>query len=143
MRSAPMGHTPVGLVGKDDVQVVEQVFAAFAARDVDAVLALTHPSVKFVALTAGEAGRAEPYHGHEGLRQYFRDVAEVWEDLRLTPTEFRQVGDCVLVTGRVSARSHSRVVSGSSGWIWRVEDGLVVHGRVYPSAGAALAALEG
>ncbi len=143
MRSGTMGQTLVGLVGKNDVHVVEQVFAAFSARDVEAVLALTHPSVEFVALTAGEAGRAEPYLGHEGLRQYFRDVAEVWEDLRLTPTEFREVGELVLVTGRVSARSHSRVVSGSSGWIWRVQDRLVVYGRVYPSAGAAIAALEG
>ena len=35
-----------------------------------------------------------------------------------------------------------RVVSGSSGWIWRVEGGLVVYGRVYPSASEALASLE-
>jgi len=129
-------------VGTGDVQLVEQVFAAFAARDVDALIELADPQVEFFAMTAAEAGRTTPYRGHEGLRRYFRDVAEVWEELRLVPTEFRQVGEYVLVTGRVSARSHSRVVSGSSGWIWRVEGGLVVYGRVYPSASEALASLE-
>ena len=76
------------------------------------------------------------------MRQYFRDVASVWEELRLTPREFRASGDLILVTGRVSARSRSRTVSGSTGWIWRVRDGKVVYVRVYASAADATAAFE-
>ena len=57
------------------------------------------------------------------MRQYFRDVAAIWEELRLTPRDFRASGDRILATGRVSARSRSRTVTGSTGWIWRVRDG--------------------
>jgi ketosteroid isomerase-like protein len=119
------------------VAVVKAVFAAFAERDVEGVLELTDPDVEFSAVTADLAGRTEPYRGHDGIREYFRDVALVWEELRLTPRDFREVGESIVVTGRVSARSAARVVDGSTGWVWRVRDGRVVYGRVYASAADA------
>jgi uncharacterized protein len=125
-----------------DIEVVEAVFAAFAARDLETVLALAHPDIEFTAVTGEHAGRTEPYRGHAGMRQYFRDVATVWEELRLTPREFRPSGDLILVTGKVSARSRGRSVTGSTGWIWQVRDGKVVYGKVYASATDAIAALE-
>jgi ketosteroid isomerase-like protein len=129
-------------VPSKDVDVVQAVFAAFADRDFERLLELVDPELEFTAMTSDLAGRAGPYRGHEGMRQYFRDVDAVWDDLRLTPREYRVVGDSVLVTGRVSARSASRIVDGSTGWIWRVRDGRVVYGRVYPSAQDAEAAAE-
>jgi ketosteroid isomerase-like protein len=131
-----------GLVIATDIEVVKAMFAAFAARDVEAVLALAHPDITFTAVTGELAGRTEPYRGLDGMRQYFRDVSAVWEEVRLTPREFREVDDLVLVTGKVSARSRSRTVTGSTGWIWRVEDGKVIFGRVYASAADATDALE-
>jgi ketosteroid isomerase-like protein len=125
-----------------DIEVVKASFAAFAARDLDAALALMDPDVELTAVTGEQAGRTEPYRGHEGMRQYFRDVATVWEELHLTPRDFRASGDLILVTGKVSARSRSRTVTGSTGWIWRVRDGKVTYVRVYPSAADAIAALE-
>lgn len=123
--------------------MVRAVFEAFAERDVEAVLARSHADIVFVAVTGDHAGRTEPYRGHDGLRQYFRDVAAVWDELRIVPGEFRRDGDTILVTGRVSARSPARIVAGSTGWIWRLRDGLVVYVRVYPSAADAMAAFEG
>jgi ketosteroid isomerase-like protein len=131
-----------GLVIATDIDVVKATFAAFSARDLDGVLAHSDPEIEFWAVTGERAGRTEPYRGHAGMRDYFRDVANVWEELRLTPREFRAVGDLVLVTGKVSARSRSRTVTGSTGWVWRVRDGKVVYGHVYESAADAIAALE-
>ena len=117
--------------------VVQAVFAAFAERDVERVIELIDPEVEFTPMTSDFAGRTEPYRGHDGIREYFRDVALVWDDLRLTPDEYRVVGDSILVTGRVSARSAARIVAGSTGWVWRVREGRVVYGRVYASAADA------
>jgi ketosteroid isomerase-like protein len=125
------------------MNVVKAVFAAFAERDVEAALAHAGADIEFSAVTGDHAGRTEPYRGHDGLRQYFRDVSEVWDELRLVPVDFRQSGDTILVTGRVSARSPARIVAGSTGWIWRVVDGQVVYIRVYESAADAMAAFEG
>ena len=126
----------------NDIDVVKAVFSAFSERNVDGVLAHAHEDVVFRPVTADYAGRTDAYVGHEGIRAYFRDVAAVWEDLRLTPTEFRQLGETILVTGRVSARSPARLIAGSSGSIWRVREGKIVYGRVYASAAEAIAALE-
>jgi ketosteroid isomerase-like protein len=128
-------------VGRSDIDVVKAVFSAFAERDLDSVLELLAPEIEFIAVTSDYAGRTEPYRGHDGIRQYFRDVAEVWDELRLTPTDYRMVGDQVLVTGRVSARSPARMVAGSTGWVWQVCAGRVVRGRVYASAEDAVAAV--
>jgi ketosteroid isomerase-like protein len=117
--------------------VVKAVFAAFAERDVERVLELIDPEVEFTAMTSDFAGRTDPYRGHDGIRDYFRDVALVWDELRLTPRDYREVGNSVLVVGRVTARSPARIVDGSTGWIWRVRDGRVVYGRVYASAADA------
>ena len=130
------------LVIATDIEVVKAMFAAFAARDLETVLTLADPEIEFTAMTGEHAGRTDPYRGHEGMRQYFRDVGSVWEELHLTPREFRAAGDLVLVTGKVSARSRTRTVTGSTGWVWRVRDGKVVYVRVYGSAADAIAALE-
>jgi ketosteroid isomerase-like protein len=130
------------LVIASDIEVVKAMFAAFAARDVETVLTLADPDIEFTAVTGEHAGRTDPYRGHNGLREYFRDVAAVWEELRLTPREFREEGGLILVTGKVSARSQRRTVTGSTGWVWRVRDGKVVYARVYASAADAVAALE-
>jgi ketosteroid isomerase-like protein len=107
------------------------------------VLTHAHTDIELRPVTGELAGRTEPYRGHDGIREYFRDVASVWDELRIVPSEYRQDGDTILVTGRVSARSPARIVAGSTGWIWRVTDGLVTYARVYPSAADAMAAFEG
>ena len=126
-----------------DIDVVKAVFAAFTEHDVEGVLAHADADMVFSPVTGDYAGRTEPYRGHDGLRQYFRDVAVVWDDLRIVPGEFRQTGNTILVTGRVSARSPARIVAGSTGWIWRVNGGKVVYIQVYQSAADAMAAFEG
>jgi ketosteroid isomerase-like protein len=128
---------------QSDMEVVKAVYEAFTERDVERVLAHEHAEVVLSAVTGDHAGRTEPYRGHDGIRAYFRDVAAVWDELRIVPGEYRQAGDTILVTGRVSARSPARIVAGSTGWIWRVADGQVTYARVYPSAADAMAAFEG
>ncbi|MDX6555929.1 MAG: hypothetical protein QOD86_2124 [Miltoncostaeaceae bacterium] len=126
-----------------DIDVVKAIFAAFGERDVEGVLAHAGPDIVFNPVTGNYAGRTEPYIGHDGLRQYFRDVAAVWDELRLVPMDFRQSGETILVTGKVSARSPARIVAGSTGWVWRVQGGKVVYIGVYESAADAMAAFEG
>ncbi len=128
-----------GLVAGSDIDVVRAVFSAFAERDLERVLAMVDPEMVFHTVTGSYVGHDRPYRGHDGLRRYFRDVGRAWDELTLTPSEFREVGEVILVTGRVDARSPARVVSGSAGWIWRVRDGRAVYCRAYPSASAALA----
>lgn len=125
-----------------NVQVIKAVFAAFEERDVESMLEITDPELEFLPQTNDLTGRTEPYRGHDGMREYFRDMANVWDEVRLYPDEYREVNGSVLVLGRVNATSPARIVAGSTGWIWHLRDGKVLYGRVYASAGEAEAALE-
>ena len=115
------------------------MLAGFERRDVDAVLAYAHSDIEFVSVTGEEVGHG-PYLGHSGIREYFADEAGHWDELRITANEFHPAGEDIVATGRVWARSGARLVDGSAGWIWRIEEGKIRYGRAFRSAAAALEA---
>ena len=112
------------------MDVVRAVFAAFAERDVEGVLAHAHPEVEFTAVTGGHAGRTEPYRGHDGLRQYMADVERVWEELELHADDYRVIPGSVIVMGHVTGRTADGPVRRSAVWTWRLEALRVVSVRV-------------
>ena len=103
---------------------------------------LLDPNFEFMAPTAEMAHGGEPYRGVAGMGEYFADVERVWDELRLRPDDYNQVGDTVLVTGRVWGRGGGQIVDSSAGWHWRVRDGRVVYIRAFRSAREAEQALE-
>ena len=123
-----------------DIDIVKAIFDAFAKRDLARVSELISDEMEFHAVTAEVAGREGPYLGRAGMELYFADVAEIWEEISLTPTDFEQIGELVLVTGRVWARGGGRVVDSSTGWLFDVRDGRLAWARVFESAGEATAA---
>ena len=123
-----------------DIDIVRAVFDAFASRDLDRVAELISEDMEFHAVTAEVAGREGPYRGHAGMELYFADVDQIWDEINLTPLDFEQVGDVILVTGRVWARGSGRVIDSSTGWLFRVRDGRMVWARVFESATEAAAA---
>lgn len=124
-----------------DIELVQRAFIAFRRRDVDGLLATCAPDIVFEPVTARLAGRSEPYRGHDGLRQYLRDVATVWQELRPMPEVFhRGEGGVVVVTGRIYAWAKGRVVDAPAGWLWRIDERGIVYGRIFESPAAALEA---
>lgn len=125
-------------MAEGDVEVVRKAFDAFARRDLDDLCALADSQIEFRPATGAIAGRHGPYRGHEGVRQYFDDVAEVWRQLRITPQDFVETDAGVLVLGRVWSQDKRNVVRDfPAAWLWEVEGGLVRSWRVYSDTGAA------
>lgn len=124
-----------------NIELVRRVFEVFTRRDIEAMLELCAPEIEFWGPTASFAREGQAYVGHEGMRHYFADVAQVWRVLEVVPHEFRDLGDSVLVFGRVYARGEGGYISDSpTQWIWAVKGGQVVSGRVYTNRTEALAA---
>ncbi len=124
-----------------NVEIVQQLFAAFEGRDVDRVLELCARDIVFEPQTAQIAAAGEPYRGHAGMRRYMEDVASIWQELRPSPDAFHETGNGVVVaTGRVYAWGAGRVIDSPAGWLWRVQDGLLVYGRIFQTADGALEA---
>ena len=113
------------------------MFEAFGQRDVDAMTDLLDADVLFEpAPTFARPHRS--YLGHSGMRQYFDDVAATWERLDVNIQEFRSAGNYVLAFGRIYAAGGGSVADDPASFVWRLEDGKVVWGKVFRRRGEAL-----
>jgi ketosteroid isomerase-like protein len=129
----------VPCVASRNVELVQQVFAAFEHRDVDAFVGLCAADMVFEPVTARMVGGGNPYRGHDGMRAYLADVARVWQELRLSPDAFHEGADgVVVVTGRVYAWGAGRVIDSPAGWLFRLRGETIVYGRVFETASGAL-----
>ena len=124
-----------------NVEIVQQAFAAFEHRDPELIVAVCSKDILFEPQTAQIAAAGEPYRGHAGMRRYMEDVARIWQELRPAPDTFVEGENGIVVaTGRVYAWGAGRVIDSPAGWLWRVQDGLLVYGRVFQTAAGALEA---
>jgi PAS domain S-box-containing protein len=122
--------------GPDPVSVVRSAFDAFARRDIDALLQVCHRDVVLRPhhTTSELTGRQAPYSGHDGIRTYALDAAEVWRSLKLTPTTFRLANQSVIVFGRVEASMGTDAQTLDVLWVWRLRDDLVASVEVFHTA---------
>ncbi len=121
---------PAGLT--EDIDVARAIYAAFAARDLDAALGFVSPDCEIhLEGTARQVGRTEPYRGHAGLREYFADVERTWAELEIHAHDFRTVPGQVIVLGHVTGRTGSgKEMRRAAIWTWRISGGLATHLRV-------------
>jgi len=121
--------------------LVKRLYDAFNRRDSGEIVAVCDEGMEFFPVVTAEAvGREAPYVGPAGLHDYLADVAEVWEELQITPSELRHHGDTLLVRGRVYARSRELGIRDLPvAWIWEVREERFVRGEVFtdPELGAA------
>lgn len=116
------------------------MFAAFAERDLAAMLPEMAADVEFLPVTANLTTGGVPYRGHDGIARYLEDVARVWPNLRLFPGDMSERGDLVVVLGRVVARGGGMIIDRPTGWVFTMRDGKIARGDVYGSHEEALAA---
>jgi hypothetical protein len=118
-------------VSAEPRELLRRAYAAFNARDVDAVLALMHPDVDWP--NAFEGGRVR---GHAEVRAYWqRQFAQIAP--QVTPRRFSDTDD-----GRVAVDVHQVVRSldgdvlaeGEVVHVYTLRDGLVERMDVEPSA---------
>jgi len=95
-------------MAQEDVEAFERAIEAYNRRDIDAFLEAIDPEVEWQgALQALLESEAKVYRGHEGVRQWVRDIDEALADLRLELPEIHDLGDRLVAIGRLSARGQA------------------------------------
>ncbi len=111
---------------------------AFNRRDVDGFFELATPDFEwFPAMPVIVGGSG--YRGREGIETYLVDIDDTWEQYRVLAQELRDLGDCVLMLGRIEGRgrgSHAWV-DAPTGTIFDFRDGKISRIRTYLNHGEA------
>jgi uncharacterized protein len=90
---------------RDKVDVARRVNDAYNRRDVDGLFAeLATPDFEWYPAIARALDGGGSYRGREGIEKFAADTRENWEELQSLPEEFRDLGDRVLVLGRLRGR---------------------------------------
>jgi serine phosphatase RsbU (regulator of sigma subunit)/ketosteroid isomerase-like protein len=132
---------PEPAMGGGQAELVERLYESFNRRDEAGIVAVCDEGMEFFPFGTAEAiGRDAPYVGPAGLQEYMADVAQVWEELLITPSELERRGETLLVRGRVYARSREQGIRDMPvAWIWEVRDGRFVRGEVLSDPEQAVA----
>jgi len=118
------------------------MFAAFDAQDKERMLALVDRDVVIDGGPLVErTGRSAAYRGHEGISELLDDLAKMWEELQVTPREYRHLGGGVLVTATIAAHAQGQMLTGSVAWVYRIRRRKVVSIEVFRSGAEALTRL--
>jgi ketosteroid isomerase-like protein len=116
---------------------------AYSRGDYDAAVAGFDPDIEW-SVDPRVQFDATTYHGHEGVKEFWRAWADVMDDMELEIDECRALDDrLVLAVTRAHGRgagSGVEVVSGSFAQLAEFEDGLAVRVRLFADVRAALAA---
>ncbi len=115
----------------ENVEVVEQAIDAFSRGDADAFVELTTPDLEWK--TGLGAVEGEIFLGHEGVQTYFARLNSAWDSFRFLIDQARDLGDVVLVLGRLEGRGRGGGVPVDSpvGAVWDLRDGKIWRLRAY------------
>ncbi len=90
-------------MSQGDVEIIKRAIDAFNSRDLDALFEFVTPDYEWVP-AMGAAVEDASYRGRGGMERYFEMVSDTWEEFRVVGTEFRDLGDRVLLTSRIEGR---------------------------------------
>ncbi len=117
-------------MSQENVEIVRRVYEAVARHDSAEVLALYDPEVEwdFSRSPVGDVMGRQFYRGHEGLREWWRDWREAWENYEDNCTELIAVGTYVISV--VKSRGRGRTSGAQIDWaqygVWTIRNRRVV-----------------
>ncbi|HEY6638951.1 MAG TPA: nuclear transport factor 2 family protein [Solirubrobacterales bacterium] len=119
--------------------LLEQLFDSYNRRDADAWVAIWNPDCEWHPFLTARVEGDPGYHGHNGMRAWFEDVDEMFEDILVELDQYREVGDRLLVLGRMTARGRGSgaQVSTEVGWVVEPRGEGFQRGWAYTSHGEA------
>jgi ketosteroid isomerase-like protein len=102
-------------MSQENVEVVRAIIDAHGRRDFDAVFAKYDPEIEWhIERVKAPASDFEPvYHGHEGVRAFWRVWFAAWERADFEYAEFIDAGDSVVTI--LSQRVRGRTSGGRAG----------------------------
>ena len=122
--------------------VVRRALEAWNRHDLESLIALCHPGVRFRSLIGALEG-SKAHRGHEGVRRWWTEAEEVFAARRLEVEEITTRGEWVVFTGvgLGTGRGSGAEVRWPFVGVARLADGLVSEWRLFSDPAEAEAFL--
>ena len=114
-------------MSEENVELVRDSLDAYARGDLEKVVSHVSPEGELhSAIISGAEGNV--YRGHEGVRRWYAETFETFEEVRIEVSEIRDLGARVLVLGQLKAvgRESGVKVDSPTGWIYTISRGMLV-----------------
>ncbi len=108
-----------------DLAVIHRFHEAWTAGDLHAALELVHPDVVVHPLHGILYSRME-YHGHEGIKEWYREMTEPWDRYEAIVEDAREIPDGVIGTLRLVGYRGDQPFHARVGGVFGVRDGRIV-----------------
>ena len=133
-------------MSQENVEIVRALLDGFAHRQHERAFEFYDPEIEWDAsrMVVGLPDAAGVYHGHEGVRAYWRNWLSAWSDLDFELQDVVDAGDEVvaLIRNQRQWGRHSGIVTEVQpyGLVFTIVGGKVVRWRAYPDQESALEA---
>ena len=114
----------------DNAQVVTEAYGCFERGDIPSLLELLGDDVDWES--PGVLPTSGSFRGHDGVGEFFTDVAGKWSELEVKPDDLVADGDHVVALGTARGKlAGGEEVSYPFSHAFRLDGGKVVHFREY------------
>ena len=131
-------------MSQENVELLRAAWEAWERGDMEAIFAFYDPEIVWDQTHYGPGGVSGIYHGHDGIRRFFREWLEPFESYYAHPQEFIDAGEDVVVQLRQGGRGKQSGVEVEMPPYWqvyRLRDGRAVRIEVYATQADALKAV--
>jgi ketosteroid isomerase-like protein len=115
-------------MGQPEVDAVRRFYAAWTAGDLEAMLAEVDPDVEAQPVL-GLLYERPTYKGHGGMRRWYEEVDDLWDDFEALVEATHQVDGAVIGYIRLIATTRGRSSDARIAVICRFRDGKIVSFR--------------
>jgi ketosteroid isomerase-like protein len=121
-------------MSQENVEIVQGMLERFSTGDVQGWLDYWGREAEWTAVGFGAVeGGERVYRGHDGLRRFRADSIEAFAEIRVDASDFREVGDRVLVLGKLKAKGATSGAAFATpmAWLFEMRDRKIVRGHDY------------
>lgn len=128
-------------MAKDNVDVVQHAWDAFARGDTDGAVEAIAPSAE--TRIPGSVPWGGTYVGPDGFREFLYKLDQAFDQFKATPVKVLGADDNhVIVIARTKGRAKGGgTIEGSNVWVYQLRDGLIADAEGWADTAQALQAL--
>ena len=130
-------------MSQENVEIVREIYEAVARRDAASAFAVYADDIVWEVSARRALVMNRVYHGHDGVRKFWRDALSAFGEVDLDVEELIDAGGQVVavIREREIGRASRVPVEASHTAIWTLDDGMVIRMQVFDDRAEALKAV--